>query len=267
MRARCYIAVAVLALVFVATSAAKSGVPQIVFPVVGPVTYQDDFGDARGSSRHDGNDLMAAKRSPAVAAEGGTVKYWTTSANAGCMLYLYGDSGTTYLYIHLNNDLTLKNDNKGKCVQGVSYAVPDKARVTAGQQIGFVGDSGDANGIASHLHFEVHPNGKNAVDPFPYLKKALRLLAPAPPEGRMFTLKLTGTVIEVADGELTMSVTSVFAWPSHIKQTKIAAKVTLLTDGQLFEPGEKIVAFTAPAAGTIAALTGQPGSLFLDRAA
>ena len=34
------------------------------------------------------------------------------------MLYLYGDSGTTYLYIHLNNDLTMKNDNRGSCVAG-----------------------------------------------------------------------------------------------------------------------------------------------------
>jgi len=38
------------------------------------------------------------------------------------MLYLYGDSGTTYLYIHLDNDLTAKNDNRGKCVAGVAYA-------------------------------------------------------------------------------------------------------------------------------------------------
>ena len=45
-------------------------------------------------------------RTPAIAVEAGKVKYWTTSARAGCMLYLYGESGTTYLYIHLNNDLT-----------------------------------------------------------------------------------------------------------------------------------------------------------------
>ena len=38
------------------------------------------------------------------------------------MLYLYGDSGTTYLYIHLNNDLGGENDNRGKCVAGTAYA-------------------------------------------------------------------------------------------------------------------------------------------------
>ena len=80
--------------------------PRLIFPVVGPVSYTDDFGDARGSGRHEGNDIMAAKKSLAVAVEAGTVKFWTTSWRAGCMLYLYGKSGTTYLYIHLNNDRT-----------------------------------------------------------------------------------------------------------------------------------------------------------------
>ena len=65
---------------------------------------------------------MAARRTIAVAAEAGTIKYWTTSSAAGCMLYLYGKSGTTYLYIHLNNDVTKGNDNRGKCVPGMAYA-------------------------------------------------------------------------------------------------------------------------------------------------
>ncbi|HEY6962873.1 MAG TPA: M23 family metallopeptidase [Gaiellaceae bacterium] len=267
MRARCYIAVAALALVFVATSAAKSTVPQLLFPVVGATTYSDDFGQPRPGGKHEGNDLLADKRTPVVAVEDGTVEYWTTSASAGCMLYLYGDSGTMYEYIHLNNDLTSGNDNKGKCVQGVAYTVPDKARVVAGQQIGYVGDSGDANGIHPHLHFEVHPNGKKAVDPFPFLKKAAHLLAPAPPQGRMFTLKLSGSVVSANATELTMAVDTVFSWPSHVKQTKLGATVTLeLQNGETFVPGQKIVAFTQPAPGTIDALTGAPGALSLARA-
>ena len=57
------------------------------------------------------------------------------------MLYLYGKSGTTYLYIHLNNDLTKNNDNDGGCKQGVSYApgLEDGAQVRAGELIGYVG--------------------------------------------------------------------------------------------------------------------------------
>jgi septal ring factor EnvC (AmiA/AmiB activator) len=154
---------------------------QIVFPVLGEAIYTKDFGDARPGGRHEGNDIMAPRRAIAVAAEGGTVKFWTTSANAGCMLYLYGDSGTTYFYIHLNNDRGAGNDNRGKCVAGTAYAprMKDGDRVEAGQQVGFVGDSGDANGINPHLHFEVHPKGGKAVDPYRYLQAAVRADAPA----------------------------------------------------------------------------------------
>jgi hypothetical protein len=266
MRAGCYLAVVAAALVCVATSDARSTVPKLLFPVVGSVDYHDDFGEPRGKLPHQGNDLVAAKRAPAVAVESGTVEYWTTSKSAGCMLYLYGDSGTMYEYIHLNNDLTARNDNKGKCVQGVAYTVPDKARVVAGQQIGYVGDSGDANGIHPHLHFEVHPNGKKAVDPYPFLKKAAHLLAPAPPAGRKFSLKLTGTVVAATTDELTMTVDSLFAWPSHVKLTKVGATVTLsLANGETFVPGDAVVAFTKAAPATIAALTGAPDALVLDR--
>jgi len=181
MRAGWYLAVVAGALVCVATSDAKSTVPKLLFPVVGAVDYHDDFGEPRGGLTHQGNDLIAAKRAPAVAVEDGTVEYWTTSRSAGCMLYLNGDSGTMYEYIHLNNDLTAGNDNKGKCVKGVAYTVRDRARVVAGQQIGYVGDSGDANGSHAHLHFEVHPNGGKAVDPYPFLKRATHLPAPVPP--------------------------------------------------------------------------------------
>ena len=112
-----------------------------------------------------------------VAVEDGKIKFWTTSARAGCMLYLYGASGTTYLYIHLNNDVTMANDNRGKCVAGGSYwpGLKDGARVVAGQAIGFVGDSGDADGTP-HLHFEVHPHDGGATNPFPYLNRATRIL-------------------------------------------------------------------------------------------
>src|SRR6478609_2650935 len=166
-----------------AASATGKGPDHIVFPVVGKVQYIDDFGAPRGGSPHQGNDLMAAKKSPAVAAEAGKVKYWTTSASAGCMLYLYGESGTTYQYIHLNNDLTSGNDNRGRCVAGTAYApgLKDGATVQAGQAIGFVGDSGDANGIHPHLHFEVHPRDGAAVSPYPYLRKAVHLLFPTDP--------------------------------------------------------------------------------------
>src|SRR5262249_57285530 len=77
----------------------------IVFPVLGPVSYTDDFGEPRAGGLHQGIDILAPKRALALAAEGGTVEFWTHSRTAGCMLYLHGTGGTTYYYIHLNNDL------------------------------------------------------------------------------------------------------------------------------------------------------------------
>jgi hypothetical protein len=258
-----------------ATASAAGKVPDhIVFPVVGKVQYIDDFGAPRGGSPHQGNDLMAAKKSPAVAAEAGKVKYWTTSASAGCMLYLYGESGTTYLYIHLNNDVTMKNDNKGKCVRGTAYTVKNGAKVAAGQQIGYVGDSGDANGGASHLHFEVHPGGGKAVSPYPYLQKAYKLLFTAK-AGSPFALTLTGTVVSAEIDRIVVNVSTSQAWPSGLTLTKLnrtlALTVPETTTVQSLSPtgglrtvanvtlaakGDKIVVWTTPAPTTLKAERG-----------
>jgi len=180
------------------SATAGAAVPNFVVPVVAKATYTNDFGAPRWQGRHEGNDLMAAKRSPVVAVEPGRVVKWTTSRAAGCMLYLYGRSGTTYMYVHLNNDRTMRNDNRGGCRNGVAYA-PGLARsqnVQAGQLIGYVGDSGDANGIASHLHFELHPNGGRAVSPFRRLNAARHLLFPRPPSSlRDISIRVGGTVV------------------------------------------------------------------------
>ena len=86
---------AVVALGCASASTAATGVPKLLFPVVGAVNYTDDFGQARAGGPHQGNDLLADKRAPAIAVESGTIEYWTTSASAGCMLYLKGESTST----------------------------------------------------------------------------------------------------------------------------------------------------------------------------
>src|SRR2546423_1545005 len=250
----------------------------IIFPVVGKVAYIDDFGAPRPGGPHQGNDIMAEKKSPAVAAEPGKVKYWATSSSAGCMLYLYGDSGTTYLYIHLNNDLTMRNDNRGKCVPGVSYArgLKDGARVQAAQMIGYVGDSGDANGGASHLHFEVHPGGGAAVSPFPYLQSAQHLLFFAK-IGTPFSLALTGTVGSTTDTTLTLTLSQLQAFPMNLTLKKLTQQLTLtvpVTAAVLQHSpqtpglrllaayqGDPVVVWTLPALATTKAMLGATGAL------
>ena len=264
--------------------AASAKVPPLVFPVLGSSVYTDDFGDARGQGRHEGNDIMAPKRALALAAEAGTVKFWTTSSRAGCMLYLDGASGTEYLYVHLNNDLTDANDNQGSCVQGVAYTkgLKSGAKVAAGQPIGFVGDSGDADGISPHLHFEVHPNGGGAVSPFPYLKTARRLLFSAQP-GTTFTLALTGKVANAAGQDLQLNVEQVRQWPGgrKVKQSgqKIGVSVpeTASIEGidaplgiaypalDLLTRGLPVTVWTEPAKVTFAAQSGTKGALAASR--
>jgi hypothetical protein len=256
----------------------KGAVPVLIFPVAGAATYIDDFGQARAGGAHQGNDLMAAKKTPVVAVEAGTVKFWTTSANAGCMLYLHGDSGTTYMYIHLNNDLTMRNDNRGKCVPGVSYArgLKDGAKVSAGQMVGYVGDSGDANGIASHLHFEVHPGGGAAVSPYPYLQSAQHLLFFAK-VGTPFTLALAGTVVTATDTTLTLQLATLQAFPMNLKLKGLTQQLVLAVPPtavvQQKPPagpgsrllaayeGEPVVVWTQPALTTTKAMLGTDGAL------
>lgn len=220
----------VLALAIARSSDAASGaVPRLIFPVVGPVTYTDDFGAPRGRLPHQGNDIMATKKSPVVAVEDGKVTFWTRSASAGCMLYLHGRSGTMYEYIHLNNDLSMKNDNRGKCVAGTAYAkgLKDDDRVKAGQLIGYVGDSGDANGIASHLHFELHPRGGQAVSPFRYLQRG-RILLFAATRGATVSLTLQGTLEEIdsSPGTLSMRVNSLTS-STGLRLGKLSRLLTL----------------------------------------
>jgi hypothetical protein len=271
---------AILGIVAGTAGAAASKVPEhIIFPVVGRVQYIDDFGTPRGSGSHQGNDLMAAKRSPAVAAESGRVKYWTTSGAAGCMLYLYGESGTMYYYIHLNNDLTTRNDNRGKCVRGVAYAVGNGARVAAGQQVAYVGDSGDANGGSPHLHFEVHPGGGRAVSPYPYLQKAYKLLFNAK-AGTPFTLTLTGTVVSATIDRLILKVSTSQAWPSGMALTRLNRTIAVVvpettvvqslgTTGTFrtvasvtqAQKGQRVVVWTQPAPASLKAQRGDDGVL------
>jgi len=259
-----------------ARKAANNG-DAIVFPLVGKVAYADDFGDPRGQGRHEGIDIVAPKRALVVAAEDGTVKFHTTSWRAGCMLYLTGASGTTYLYVHLNNDLGNGNDNKGQCVPGVAYApgLKSGAKVKAGQPIAFNGNSGDADGIHPHLHFEVHPNDGAAVNPYPYLQKATRLLFAAKP-GSTFTLAVTGSVVSFGDGSIDLKVERVRNWPNGRK---------VLHDGPLVSIGvpettdldpaavparkgaaaAKVTVYTTPAKVTLAALAGETGALTAAR--
>ncbi|HEV3478049.1 MAG TPA: M23 family metallopeptidase [Gaiellaceae bacterium] len=256
-----------------ATEKALQG-DRIIFPVLGKFRYGNDFGDARGQGRHEGIDIVAPRKALAVAAEAGRVKYHVTSARAGCMLYLYGDSGTTYLYIHLNNDLGATNDNRGRCAPGVAFApgLKSGARVAAGEPVGFVGDSGDADGIEPHLHFEMHPNDGAAVNPFTHLNRAWRLLFAAPRKGET-ALWLKGGVLAQQAAALKVQVTSLGVRTTGLKLNGISRPVSLGVSpltvvetavGNL-AGNTRATVWTEIAPVTLSAQLGKPGALVADR--
>ena len=127
----------------------------------------------------------------------------------------------------------------------------------AGQQIGFVGDSGDANGIHPHLHFEVHPGDKAAVDPFPFLKRAQKLLFAAKP-GSTVTLSLTGTVIWADDLSLTFRAKTLRLVPKGLALKKVGRTLTLALAPDAIPgahpeavTGTEAVVLTEPAVATL----------------
>jgi murein DD-endopeptidase MepM/ murein hydrolase activator NlpD len=130
-----------------------------VFPVGDPHSFGDSFGAPRmmGSEyehAHHGTDIMAPFDTPLLACERGIITEIGTDVLGGTKLWLKGESGTYYYYAHLK-----------------AYAEGLKSGdlVEAGDVIGFVGDTGNAKGGSPHLHFEIHPDGGAAVNPYPLL--------------------------------------------------------------------------------------------------
>jgi murein DD-endopeptidase MepM/ murein hydrolase activator NlpD len=128
------------------------------FPVNGEYRFSNSWGAPRMvgtkfAHAHQGVDVFASKGTPLVAVEPGTVVRRGSDRLGGLKLWLIGDSGYLYYYAHLD---------------GFVPSVVEGTRVTAGQTVGFVGDTGNAKGGAPHVHFEVHVRGV-AVNPYPLL--------------------------------------------------------------------------------------------------
>jgi len=259
----------------------KPAKKQIVFPVLGSAEFTNDFGAPRAQGPHQGIDILAPRRALALAAEPGRVRFHTGSGRAGCMLYLDARSGKTYTYIHLNNDLTEGNDNRGGCASGVAFArgLRTGGRVEAGQPVGYVGDSGDADGIHPHLHFEMHPGGGRAVNPYRQLLAARRLLFYAP-SGTVVTLALSGTVVSTRDESLRLRVNTLRASPTGLTLRRLTRPLTLTvptyatvergttraaTQLASAKRGERVAVWTEPATVTPEAQVGRSGAIAAER--
>lgn len=135
-------------------------------------SFSNDWGDARSGGRsHRGTDIMAEKHSAVVAVADGFVTKIDDSPRSGYYVRITHQDGWQSWYMHLNNDTPGTDDGKG----GPEAAYPADLEVDmfvpAGTVIGYVGDSGNAEGAGSHTHFELH-NGRRAVNPYPFLADA-----------------------------------------------------------------------------------------------
>jgi murein DD-endopeptidase MepM/ murein hydrolase activator NlpD len=127
-----------------------------VCPVAGAVSFTDSWGDPRSGGRsHKGVDLIAARGTPAVAVYSGKIRRTSNSTLGGLSVYFISDAGDLYYYAHL--------DSFGDISSG--------QHVPAGYVVGYVGSTGNAPDWLPHVHWEYHPGGGSAVNPYPLAKK------------------------------------------------------------------------------------------------
>ena len=118
-----------------------------VCPVGVRMKFRDTWGAPRSGGRsHEGVDLFGKRHDPLLAPVDGIVSYRWDSIG-GRSFDLVATDGDYYYGAHLS-------------------AYGRDGEVEAGDVIGYMGDSGNADGV--HLHFEYHPGGgQNAVNPYP----------------------------------------------------------------------------------------------------
>jgi peptidoglycan LD-endopeptidase LytH len=125
-------------------------------PVSKPYSFTNSWGAPRSGGRsHKGTDIMNPMGNKVHAYVDGVISRQSTSALGGISLYLKGDDGNEYYYAHLSR-----------------YASATGQRVKAGELIAYNGATGNAAWSGPHVHFEVHPGGSGAVNPYPFVKAA-----------------------------------------------------------------------------------------------
>ncbi|CAN5324443.1 MAG: M23 family metallopeptidase [Acidimicrobiia bacterium] len=155
----------------VSSAIAADGHPTLTcFPLApAEIRYDNTWGAARsGGRRHQGIDIMAPKRTVVMAVAGGLVETLDAASGAGYYIRLVHEGGWETWYMHLDNDTAGTDDGRGGAATAYADGLEVGDEVVAGQIIGYVGDSGNAEWTGPHLHFELHTDGY-AVNPYPSL--------------------------------------------------------------------------------------------------
>ncbi len=126
----------------------------LAFPVAGKDTgaIRSYFGDSRdgGRRRHHGVDIFADKGTPALAAAEATVTRVRNGGLGGKVVWLRDRRGHALYYAHLDSQLVRRG-----------------MRVSVGDTVGLVGNTGNARTTPPHLHFGIYQDGP--TDPWPFI--------------------------------------------------------------------------------------------------
>ena len=201
------------------TTPDKGPVHTMVFPVIGEVSWTDTFGAPRGGGRvHEGQDLMGHKMQELVAAADGQITYLTEGNGfGGNIVELTGTDGWVFTYIHLNNDTPGTDDGKAVRSDTFGPGIEKGASVVAGQLLGYMGDSGDAEEAGSHLPFELATPDGVTVNAYNSLQAARHVTTSTGPSSSPIP-RLAG-----ADRVATAVAVSGAGWPGGAADVVIAA--------------------------------------------
>lgn len=145
-----------------------------VFPHETPaVNFWDSWGARRsGGRRHKGTDILSPRGTKVLASADGVVTDFGSQRLSGYFIRLDHGDGWTTTYMHLNNDTLGTDDGEGGIWAAIHPTITIGSEVKAGDVIGYVGDSGNAENTQPHTHFELKKDGEK-VNPFPFLRDAL----------------------------------------------------------------------------------------------
>ena len=173
--------IAVLALLSLAFEAKADEPPYRVihFPVEGAVSFSDDYGAPRVGHTHEGNDLMGKRLQKLLSTVDGTVTFVRSDSagTSGNMLTVRDADGWSYRYMHINHDSPGTDDGLNPIEWAFAPGIVNGAKVKKGQHVAFLGDSGNAEGTAPHLHFEIRTPSGAPVNPWTSLRLAQGLPA------------------------------------------------------------------------------------------
>lgn len=164
--------------------------PALAFPVQSRDSRQISsyFGVARdgGRRRHEGVDIFAPKGTPALASANGVITGIGSNSLGGNVLFLAdNDRDIRLYYAHLDR-----------------WNVTNGQRVSVGDTVGFVGNTGNARTTGPHLHFGIYGDASGATDPLPFIRQgrgpAKQLLLATSRLGDSVRVSATRSIVRLA---------------------------------------------------------------------